>query len=268
MVDAESFVPADLVALARWTAEYYAAGAGETITAVLPPKTRQGGVSGHKTVRMAAITAAGLEVLQSASVTGGLTAKQLQVLEQLAGVGGGLATAHLGAQGVASETLTRLATRGLVALRRDQVDRDPFEAATLAAEPEDRNRQLTREQAEGLDRLRVLADTRAFRVALLHGVTGSGKTELYIRLSAAVRASGRNVLMLVPEIALTPVTASLFRQAFGAQVAILHSALSDGERHDEWQRIRRGDACFVIGTRSAVFAPSGGRWIDRCGRGA
>src|SRR4029453_3368822 len=61
--------------------------------------------------------------------------------------------------------------------------------------------------------------------------------------------------MLVPEIALTPATASLFRQAFGAQVAILHSALSDGERHDEWQRIRRGDACFVVGTRSAVFAP-------------
>jgi primosomal protein N' (replication factor Y) (superfamily II helicase) len=257
VVDADSFVPADLVALARWTAEYYAAGAGETITAVLPPKTRQGGVSGHKTVRMAAITAAGLEVLQSASVTGGLTAKQLQVLEQLAGVGGGLATAHLGAQGFASETLTRLAARGLVALRRDQVDRDPFEAATLAAEPEDRNRQLTQEQADGLDRLRVLADTRAFRVALLHGVTGSGKTELYIRLSAAVRASGRNVLMLVPEIALTPATGSLFRQAFGAQVAILHSALSDGERHDQWQRIRRGDACFVVGTRSAVFAPLG-----------
>jgi primosomal protein N' (replication factor Y) (superfamily II helicase) len=257
VVDADSFVPADLVALARWTAEYYAAGAGETITAVLPPKTRQGGVSGHKTVRMAAITAAGLEVLQSASVTGGLTAKQLQVLEQLAGVGGGLATAHLGAQGFASETLTRLAARGLVALRRDQVDRDPFEAATLAAEPEDRNRQLTQEQADGLDRLRALADTRAFRVALLHGVTGSGKTELYIRLSAVVRASGRNVLMLVPEIALTPATASLFRQAFGAQVAILHSALSDGERHDEWQRIRRGDACFVVGTRSAVFAPLG-----------
>ncbi len=94
-----------------------------------------------------------------------------------------------------------------------------------------------------------------FRVALLHGVTGSGKTELYIRLSAAVRDAGRRVLMLVPEIALTPAAASLFRQAFGAQVAILHSGLSDGERHDEWQRIRRGEVHVVIGTRSAVFAP-------------
>jgi primosomal protein N' (replication factor Y) len=257
VVDVDAFVPPNLVALARWAADYYAAGAGETITAVLPPKARQGGASGHKTVRMAAITASGLEALQSASVTGGLSSRQRQVLEQLAGTGAGLTTSHLSAQGVAPETVNRLVARGLVALRRDQVDRDPFEAATVAVEPEDPDRQLTHEQAEGLDRLRRLADTRGFRVALLHGVTGSGKTELYIRLSAAVRASGRSVLMLVPEIALTPATASLFRQAFGAQVAILHSGLSDGERHDEWQRIRRGGACVVVGTRSAVFAPLG-----------
>src|SRR4029077_7452214 len=94
-----------------------------------------------------------------------------------------------------------------------------------------------------------------FRVALLHGVTGSGKTEIFLRLSAAVRESGRTVLMLVPEIALTPVTASLFRQTFAERVAILHSGLSDGERHDQWQRIRRGDVDVVVGTRSAVFAP-------------
>ena len=92
-------------------------------------------------------------------------------------------------------------------------------------------------------------------MALLHGVTGSGKTEIYLRLSAAVRASGRRVLMLVPEIALTPAIASLFRQAFGDRVAIQHSGLSDGERHDQWQRIRRGDIDVVVGTRSAVFAP-------------
>jgi primosomal protein N' (replication factor Y) len=116
-------------------------------------------------------------------------------------------------------------------------------------------RQLTGEQTGALSRLRQLAETRAFRVALLHGVTGSGKTEIYIRLSAAVRASGRSVLMLVPEIALTPAAASLFREAFGERVAIQHSGLSDGERHDQWQRIRRGDIDVVVGTRSAVFAP-------------
>src|SRR6185436_7316502 len=103
--------------------------------------------------------------------------------------------------------------------------------------------------------LRTMADARAFRVALLHGVTGSGKTEVYLRLSAAVRDAGRGVLMLVPEIALTPVVASLFRQAFGDRVAVQHSGLSDGERHDQWQRIRRGEVAVVVGTRSAIFAP-------------
>ena len=116
-------------------------------------------------------------------------------------------------------------------------------------------RPLTGEQTDALARLRELADSRAFQVALLHGVTGSGKTEIYIRLSSAVRASGRRVLMLVPEIALTPAAASLFRDAFGERVAIQHSGLSDGERHDQWQRIRRGDIDIVVGTRSAVFAP-------------
>jgi len=108
--------------------------------------------------------------------------------------------------------------------------------------------------------LRALADTHQFRVALLHGVTGSGKTEIYLRLSAAVRADGRRMLMLVPEIALTPAAAAQFRAAFGDRVAIQHSGLSDGERHDQWQRIRRGDVDVVVGTRSAVFAP-----LDRVG---
>src|SRR5581483_6968177 len=116
-------------------------------------------------------------------------------------------------------------------------------------------RELTVEQESALTRLNALADAGRFRAALLHGVTGSGKTEIYIRLSAAVCAAGRRVLMLVPEIALTPATAALFRDAFGDRVAIQHSGLTDGERHDQWQRIRRGDVDVVVGTRSAVFAP-------------
>jgi primosomal protein N' (replication factor Y) len=100
-----------------------------------------------------------------------------------------------------------------------------------------------------------MADSRRFQVALLHGVTGSGKTEIYLRLAAAVRDQGRGVLILVPEIALTPAIASLFRDFFADRVAIQHSGLSDGERHDQWQRIRRGDVDVVVGTRSAVFAP-------------
>jgi primosomal protein N' (replication factor Y) len=144
--------------------------------------------------------------------------------------------------------------------RRTRAPRDPFERAALADVPRDPARELTDEQRGALDTLFTLADTRDFHVALLHGVTGSGKTEIYLRLAERVCQAGRQVLLMVPEIALTPSVAALFRGAFGDRVAIQHSALSDGERHDQWHRIRRGQVDLVIGTRSAVFAP-----LDRVG---
>ncbi len=116
-------------------------------------------------------------------------------------------------------------------------------------------RVLTADQTEAFTQLAALADARDFRVALLHGVTGSGKTELYLRLAERARRDGRQTLLMVPEIALTPSVAALFRGALGERVAIQHSGLSDGERHDQWHRIRRGDVDVVVGTRSAVFAP-------------
>ena len=116
-------------------------------------------------------------------------------------------------------------------------------------------RDATPDQQRALEALLPLAAAQAFHVALVHGVTGSGKTEVYLRLADAVRQRGRGVLMLVPEIALTPQVAALFRARFGTAVAIQHSGLSDGERHDQWHRIRSGDVDVVIGTRSAVFAP-------------
>jgi primosomal protein N' (replication factor Y) len=123
--------------------------------------------------------------------------------------------------------------------------------------PVDEQRRLTAEQMAALDRLTGPGASGGFRVALLHGVTGSGKTEIYLRLAAAVRDGGRSVLMLVPEIALTPAVSALFQQVFGRSVAVQHSGLSDGERHDQWQRIRAGEVDVVVGTRSAVFAPLG-----------
>jgi primosomal protein N' (replication factor Y) len=262
-LDAGAFVPADVVSLAAWAAEYYAAGAGETITAVLPPKTRGERADAHKTTRVAAITAAGLEAVARQSSSGAdpdggrleLTAKQQALLGELAGVPEGLSTAVLASRGSSADTIARLVRHGLISVRRDRVDRDPFEAAAVLPAPHESSRQLTVEQSRALTRLGALAATGTFRVALLHGVTGSGKTELYIRLAAALAASGRTTLMLVPEIALTPAVAALFRQAFGDRVAIQHSGLSDGERHDQWQRIRSGGIDVAIGTRSAVFAP-------------
>jgi primosomal protein N' (replication factor Y) len=278
VLDDEAFVPGDVIALAAWTAEYYAAGAGEALTAVLPPKARGSRVDAHKTVRVAAITAAGLGALEEwgresfsgvgasgKPLSGGrarttpvpisLTAKQLAVLELLAGTPTGIPTPELAARGFGAGTIARLARQALVSLRQDRVNRDPFTSQTFEAPAGDLDRRLTAEQASALARLTALADAQEFRVALLHGVTGSGKTEIYLRLAAAVRSSGRTALMLVPEIALTPAVTSLFRQTFGGRVAVQHSGLSDGERHDQWQRIRRGEIDVVVGTRSAVFAP-------------
>jgi primosomal protein N' (replication factor Y) (superfamily II helicase) len=300
LLDETPFVPADVIALARWTAEYYAAGPGEAITAVLPPKTRGSRADAHKTMRVAAISVLGLESIEGQAAramgperpgdavgaatetdavggAGGLphapcptprpaidpgqtirlTEKQRAVLTLLAAAPEGLSTPALAARGFASDTLARLAAQGLVSFRHDRVDRDPFGAGSYDATAVDAARQLTAEQERALGRLQLMAAARAFRVALLHGVTGSGKTEIYLRLSASVRAAGARVLMLVPEIALTPAVASIFRQTFGDRVAIQHSGLSDGERHDQWQRIRRGAIDVVIGTRSAVFTPIG-----------
>jgi primosomal protein N' (replication factor Y) len=156
--------------------------------------------------------------------------------------------------------VARLRTRGLISVEQLRVDRNPFDAGVGLSAIESSTDRLTSEQAAALSRLQAMAARRAFGAALLHGVTGSGKTEIYLRLSAAIRASGRTVLMLVPEIALTPAAAARFRAAFGDRVAIQHSGLSDGERHDQWQRVRRGAVDVVIGTRSAVFAP-----LDRIG---
>ena len=267
VLDAGAFVPPEVVALARWTAEYYAAGIGDTIPALLPPMARGGRADAHKTVRVAAITAAGIEALDAARRSDGAqgvqpSVKQHEALELLAAAPAGISTPDLAARGVAADAISRLVKRGYVSVRNDRVDRNPWEAAATqqgrrsdgpVMDPD--QRQLTLEQAAALDRLRAIVGTGQFRAALLHGVTGSGKTEIYLRLAASVRDSGRRVLVLVPEIALTPAVAALFRDAFGDRVAIQHSGLSDGERHDQWQRIRRGEIDVVVGTRSAVFAP-------------
>ncbi|MQA29789.1 MAG: primosomal protein N' [Luteitalea sp.] len=262
LLDSDAFIPPDVVDLARWTAEYYAAGAGETITAILPPKTRGDRPDAHKTRRVASVTAAGAGLvagLQAGSAdlapSCRLSGRQREALEILAGAPAGIATAELARRGISGDIVSRLAGHGFVMVRQERVDRDPFEAGAFTADEADVSRHLTPEQESAVTRLSAMVAAQTFRVSLLHGVTGSGKTEIYLRVAAIVRAAGRRVLMLVPEIALTPAVAALFRQAFGDRVAIQHSGLSDGERHDQWQRIRRGEIDVVVGTRSAVFAP-------------
>jgi primosomal protein N' (replication factor Y) len=249
ILDAEPFVPADVLELAKWVSEYYLAGPGATLAAALPPHGLTGRVDRFKTIRVAALTPAALDEFLPK-----LTVRQLEAIDILRGAPAGVPTPQLARRGVGPATLARLHRLGLVSLRHDRVDRDPFDHAVSAVTP-DEVREATADQRAALNALLPLAASRAFRVALLHGVTGSGKTEVYLRLAETVRRQGRGVLMLVPEIALTPQVASWFRARFGAAVAIQHSGLSDGERHDQWHRIRRGEVDVVIGTRSAIFAP-------------
>jgi primosomal protein N' (replication factor Y) (superfamily II helicase) len=319
VLDPQPFLPPDVVALARWVADYYACGIGDAIATAMPPRAwieserharitdagearlltergvrrdvleflsggrvasigtlvkkspaaraalaalqdeglvslttpLKGAADASRTARFAVITAQGGEDLDAASTLG---ARQLQALDLLRAAPDGLPLSYLADEDIPADSVERLAKLGLVTIERRRVERDPFETASsrTARAP---IVALTDEQQAAYDRLASRAADRRFHVALLHGVTGSGKTEVYLRLARAVRASGRGVLLMVPEIALTPAAAAIFRAAFGERVAIQHSALSEGERYDQWQRIRRGDVDVVVGTRSAVYAP-------------
>ncbi len=270
IVDAEPLLPAAVVDLCQWVADYYLAGIGDAIAVALPPGARQK-ASGFRTRRTAMLTAHGASVAAGSAPEADLrlSTRQREAIAALADASAPLPLSDLRDRGVTADVLGRLARHGLVTLADEAHERDPFADAAIADVSHDAARQLTVEQVAALQQLETLADRREFGVALLHGVTGSGKTELYLRLAqrvcgpppfGAAQAKdaglhGRQVLMLVPEIALTPSVAALFRSAFGSRVAIQHSALSDGERHDQWHRIRRGAVDLVIGTRSAVFAP-------------
>ena len=116
-------------------------------------------------------------------------------------------------------------------------------------------KKLTAEQVQATNAVDQATDEKQAATFLLEGVTGSGKTEVYLQIIQHALAQGKSALMLVPEISLTPQIVRQFKARFGDQVALLHSALSDGERYDEWRRIEKGDAQVVVGARSAIFAP-------------
>ena len=263
--DETAFVPPALVTLATWVADYYVAGPGDVLTSALPPRVLTGDVTTFKRRRVARLTALGADAAARVAVDPAclspadagaprLGARQREALTLLAGVPAGLPASVLAGRGVSSATLTRLVQCGFVAIHHEAVSRDPF-AAHASVLDDSGPPVLTGEQRAALDVLEPLADAAAYRVALLKGVTGSGKTEIYLALADRMRRQGRRALLLVPEIALTPALAGRVRARFGERVAIQHSGLSDGERHDQWHRVRAGQVDVVVGTRSAVFAP-------------
>jgi len=241
-------VPADLVELAGWMAEQYCSTPARALSLLLPPGAAAGGRE-PKPILVGEITEPGVRALRGGER---LTERQRSALERLEQGGPTLATA------LGTATLRRLAARGLVALR--PLGRTSPAASMGVGRRLEGIPSLTGEQRDALDAvLGALGGAgsgeRAAECFLLHGVTGSGKTEVYLQAVQAVLAGGRGAIVLVPEIALTPQTVGRFQDRFGDIVAVLHSGLGQRERHEEWLRLRRGEARVCVGPRSAVFAP-------------
>jgi primosomal protein N' (replication factor Y) len=175
--------------------------------------------------------------------------KQRQLYETLESLGGSASVRHLSEQlGFGEGVVRALVRQGLARMGQAELVRDPFAGSPVTLPPTD----LTPDQAAALS---ALAAVEPGKGALLFGVTGSGKTLVYLEAVRQVLVAGRGAIVLVPEIGLTPQTVSRFRGAFGDEIAVLHSGLSDGERADAWRLLRRGERRVAVGARSAVFAP-------------
>jgi primosomal protein N' (replication factor Y) len=190
-------------------------------------------------------------VLQSGIEDGKkLNQNQRTVLEMLAAVGGRVPVEQLRELDLPASTLATLVRRGLVT-----VAEEPAAFTVSRVRPRTREYQFNAAQTEALRKIQEAIAKGGFAGLLLHGVTGSGKTAVYLAAMRSVLDAGRSSILLVPEIGLTPAVAADLHQTFGDEVAILHSALSNAERSEQWHRIRKGEARMVVGTRSAVFAP-------------
>lgn len=242
----------------RWTAGYYQHPLGEVIRTALPAginiQTRKGSCGEQE-----AMTGGKIALREKFYLPGAFTeaprqpgAKSLAILAVIREVGN-ISAAELRKRfGTCSPQLKRLVELGLCSVEEREVYRDPFKNCVVKR---DEPRLLHTHQKSALDEISSSLNRQQFAPFLLYGVTGSGKTEVYLQAITHTLELGRNALVLVPEIALTPQLTGRFQARFGGGIAILHSALSDGERYDEWRRIRRGLARIVIGARSAIFAP-------------
>ncbi len=250
--DPDAALDGSILALGRWISEYYIVPLGVVLRTVLPallsgashPRPAQ------KTRRIVKLREDIPTLLQREKAFA-RAPQQRALFELLESVGGQSTVEHLLEQlQFSPSVLKSLERRALVSIDRERVERDPFATRVGRVEP----RHLpTAEQSAVIERMTAAVGGEVF---LLHGVTGSGKTLVYIELlREIVERRGQTAIVLVPEIALTPQTVDRFRAVFGDQVAVLHSALSDGERYDAWLALKSGTKRIAVGARSAVFAP-------------
>ncbi len=239
----------EMLALARWLSENYLCTMAEAFGCMLAPSFLAKGLKLKNIVR----PAVGKEEIEKVFGELNKAPKQLAVMKKALEAPGLTKQELARACGVQSRTVDALVKKGFLAVERElPALQHTFdnEVRTAAKFPD-----LNEEQKKALEEIKESIAAGKFGVFLLHGVTGSGKTEVYMRAVAAALEMGRQALVLVPEISLTPQMINLFGERFGPLVAVLHSALPGSERYREWWRIKEGLAPVVLGTRSAVFAP-------------
>ncbi|MDP6380136.1 MAG: DEAD/DEAH box helicase [Phycisphaerae bacterium] len=245
IIDPQTVISDELMELASWMSRYYVAPLGVVLDAILPAAVKRN--VGFKSVRLVVRGDA------DESQAGRILSKQRRVLDVLDSLDSHVTPRELARQaGCTVAVIKALEKRGLV--RIEKVKTEEFARDLYLPVEEFVPVHLTAEQQLALQLIKQKIASDRFAAVLVHGVTGSGKTELYLRAIAEVVDAGRQAIVLVPEIALTPQTIRRFRQRF-TEVAVLHSHLSDIERHRQWRDIAAGRAQVVIGARSAVFAP-------------
>jgi primosomal protein N' (replication factor Y) (superfamily II helicase) len=223
------------------------AGDRKTLLRALDALVRAGALERRRTMAKAAVGAATVRVLRRGGVP--IKGKKAEALVAHVDALGELRRSDALLAGFSDAVIRRAVQAGALVEEAREIRRERAARVALPPHP------ATAEQRDAIARLAELLDARAFGQLLLHGVTGSGKTFVYLHAIARVLARGGRAIVLVPEIALTPQTAERFEAAFGDRVAVLHSALSERERFDAWQAAARGEIDVVVGARSAVFAP-------------
>ena len=239
----------EMVELARWLKGKYHCRLIDGLRVMLPAEMRGGRVA-DKNEKVASLCLSPEEAGR-AMANMKRAPKQLEAMSYLLMAGGSVSAAKLMAEtGATSQALDALTKKGCITLQERRVWRKP-----LSAQAEADTAKLPTEEQRLVMAAIIAAMDGGGGAFLLHGITGCGKTEVYMQCAAHALSLGRTVIILVPEIALTPQMTTRFSSRFGGLAAVLHSRLSAGERYDEWQRIRQGEARVVIGARSAIFAP-------------
>lgn len=250
VIDEEPLCDAPLVRLVLWMSHYYQAPAGQVFDTLIPSSVREGAGTRQRTYFRPAPDTTDETALAA------LTPKQQTIVRHLIAAGRAMTAAELiAALGCTEDPIRRLRNKGLL---REETRREMSAGASPRFQEGDgeteESHALSADQTQALQAIHAAIDSGSGKTLLLHGVTGSGKTEVYIRAIEHVVKFGRGAIVLVPEISLTPQTRGRFQRRF-AEVAVLHSQMTAAERHFQWQRIRSGEVQVVIGPRSAVFAP-------------